>query len=109
MRKRLFALAGVAVAAALPLTAQPASASSVCASGAVCTWPKAHFGGTKLTHHNPDPGCYAWGGRTISNQRSVRITVYSGGSCTGSHFDIKPKHYSDNVPFKVMGIGVWGR
>ncbi|MFE5919779.1 peptidase inhibitor family I36 protein [Streptomyces sp. NPDC056468] len=109
MSKRLFALAGATLIAMLPLSTETASASSVCQRGAVCTWSKAGFGGHKLTHANPSPGCYNWGGRTISNQRSVRITVYRDGSCRGDHYDIKPGHYSDPTPWPVVGIGVWGR
>ncbi|MEU6575611.1 peptidase inhibitor family I36 protein [Streptomyces sp. NPDC046805] len=108
MRKRLLALAGATLIATLPLTAQTASASSTCASRAVCDWTKPNFGGTKHTHRNPSPACNPWGGRTVSNQSVHRITLYRKPSCYGDHFDIKPGHYAQSTPWEVMSIGVWG-
>ncbi|MEU3824744.1 peptidase inhibitor family I36 protein [Streptomyces sp. NPDC029080] len=108
MIKRFLAVAGAATIALLPATVQTASASAVCTGGAVCTWPKPHFDGRASTHRSPTPGCYNWGGQTVSNQSVHRITLYSGHSCSGSHIDLKPRHYTDNAPFTVIAIGIWG-
>jgi hypothetical protein len=107
MRMRLFALAGATLIATLPLTTQTASAATKCASGKICTWPKADFGGTKRTY-GKDNGCYPRSGRSVSNQSGKLITVYKDASCYGSHFDIKPGHYSDKTPWPVKSMAVWG-
>ncbi|WP_353943902.1 hypothetical protein ABII15_21255 [Streptomyces sp. HUAS MG91] len=44
----------------------------------------------------------------MSNQSNRRITLYSDTGCYGSHFDIKPGHYTDKTPWKVKSVAVWG-
>ncbi|MEU6218326.1 peptidase inhibitor family I36 protein [Streptomyces sp. NPDC047022] len=109
MKKRLLGVVGAAaLLTALPLTAQPASASSTCATGAVCEWNGSNFGGAKYVLNRPTPGCYPFGGRTVSNQSTHRITLYRQPSCLGDHFDLKPGHYTSNAPWPVAAVGVWG-
>ncbi|GAA2104545.1 hypothetical protein GCM10009801_80240 [Streptomyces albiaxialis] len=98
-----------ASAAPVPESARSASAplAARCANGAVCTWTKAHFQGNKSTYRRPH-GCYPWNGRTVSNQRNKRITLYKDHGCWGSNFDLRPHTYSEKTPWKVRSIAVWG-
>lgn len=96
MRNKLIAIGGTALIAALPLLAtESASAAEKCREGSVCTWSKNNFGGTKKTSgKNPSAGCKtSWGGKTVSNQTSRTIKVYSGNSCNGQMEILKPNHW----------------
>ncbi|MEU8780663.1 peptidase inhibitor family I36 protein [Streptomyces sp. NPDC048637] len=111
MRTKLIALGGAALIATLPLLAtDTASASSVCRKGSVCTWSKNDFGGKKSTSGlNPSPGCYPWGGKTVSNQTKKKIRVYSDVSCNGKQVDIKPGHWGQTKPgATIKSIAVLG-
>lgn len=108
MRLRLFTLAGVTLIATLPVTtAQSASATTRCASGYVCTWSNADFGGTKHSYNNSN-GCYPRSGRSVSNQTGKLITVYREASCRGDRVDIRTGHYSERTPWRVKSMAVWG-
>jgi hypothetical protein len=111
-RTMLASLGGVALLAtlALPVTSAPASASAMCRDGSVCTWTANDFGGTKLTSRvNPGPGCYPWGGKTVSNQTTKTIRVYSGASCYGKRVDIAPGHWGQTKPgATIVSIAVMG-
>jgi hypothetical protein len=105
---RLFALAGAALIATLPVTtAQSASAVTRCSSGYVCTWSGASFAGTKHSYNNAH-GCYPRSGRSVSNQTGKLITVYREESCYGDRIDIRSGHYSENTPWRVKSMAVWG-
>ncbi|MBO1337906.1 peptidase inhibitor family I36 protein [Streptomyces sp. VRA16 Mangrove soil] len=111
------ALAGATLIAALPLvlpsppataSAPPAAAAGRCSPGFICTWEKPHFRG--LANSVPSrPGCYeGHAARSVSNQSGHRITLYSDTGCYGSKTDLKTGHYSDNTPWKVWSVAVWG-
>ncbi|MGW2410862.1 peptidase inhibitor family I36 protein [Streptomyces tubercidicus] len=111
MKTKLIALGGAALIATLPLaTSTTASASSACRKGSVCTWSKNDFGGTKATSGlNPSPGCYPWGGKTVSNQAKRNIRVYSGASCSGKRVDIKSGHWGQTKPgATIKSVAVMG-
>jgi len=112
MRTKIIALLGAAFVAALtlPLTAGTASAATMCRDGSVCTWSGNDFGGTKRTSRlNPEPGCYPWGGKTVSNQSTKKITVYSDSGCWGQEVDIQPGHWGQTKPgATINSIAVWG-
>ncbi|MEW9517424.1 peptidase inhibitor family I36 protein [Streptomyces tubercidicus] len=111
MKTKLVALGGAALIATLPLaTSTPASASSACRKGSVCTWSKNDFGGTKATSGlNPSPDCYPWGGKTVSNQTKRNIRVYSDASCSGKRVDIKSGHWGQTKPgATIKSIAVMG-
>ncbi|WP_216590686.1 peptidase inhibitor family I36 protein [Streptomyces brasiliscabiei] len=108
MRMRLFALAGAALIATLPLTtAQQASAATRCPSGYVCTWTQASFEGTKRTYDKSN-GCYPRGGRSVSNQTGKDITLYREASCYGDKITITTGHYSERTPWPVKSMAVLG-
>ena len=113
MRTKLISLGSAVILATLtlPIAASgPASASETCRSGSVCTWSGNDFEGTKRTSRlNPSSGCYPWGGKTVSNQTSKTIRVYSGESCTGKRVDIEPEHWGQTKPgATIISIAVLG-
>ncbi len=109
---KLISLGGAAVLAtlSLPLGTGSASASEMCRDGSVCTWSGNDFSGTKRTSRvNPPSGCFPWGGKTVSNQTSKTIRVYSGGECSGKQVDIKPHHWGQTKPgATINSIAVLG-
>ncbi|MEW1924973.1 peptidase inhibitor family I36 protein [Streptomyces sp. NPDC088360] len=110
MKKRSLLLAGVALVAAVPFTAQPAAAAARCDNGYVCVWSKPNFGGGERDR-KLRPGCYGTvtgGARSVSNQSGKRITLYSDTGCYGSKVDIKTGHYSSSLPWKARSVAVWG-
>ena len=111
-RTKLIALGGAALLATLPLpiATQSASASEMCRDGSVCTWSGNDFSGTKRTSRvDPGSGCYPWGGKTVSNQTSKTIRVYSGGECRGKQVDIKSGHWGQTKPgATINSIAVLG-
>ncbi|MET7620000.1 peptidase inhibitor family I36 protein [Streptomyces sp. NPDC005408] len=111
MRTKLIALGGAALIATLPFATETASAAApACRAGSVCTWSQNDFHGTKRTSGlNPSPGCYPWGGKTVSNQTKRTIRVYSDVSCYGKHVDIKSKHWGQTKPgATIKSIAVLG-
>lgn len=111
-RTRLLSLGGAALLATLtlPLGSAPAEASAMCRDGSVCTWSGNDFSGTKRTSRlNPSSGCYPWGGKTVSNQTSKTIRVYSGASCSGKRVDIASGHWGQTKPgATIVSIAVLG-
>lgn len=111
-RTKIVSFGSVALLAALPLSlpAGSASAATICRSGSVCTWSGNDFAGPKRTSRvHPGPGCYPWGGKTVSNQSGRTIRVYSGGMCSGKHVDIATGHWAQTKPSAtIASIAVLG-
>ena len=113
LRTKLISLgaATLLATATLPFAAATASASEICRAGSVCTWSGNDFGGTKRTSRlNPSSGCYPWGGKTVSNQTTKTIRVYSGASCYGKQVDIESGHWGQTKPgATINSIAVLGQ
>ncbi len=111
-RTMLASLGGAALLAtmALPIAATPASASAMCRDGSVCTWTGNDFTGSKATSRkDPGPGCYPWWGKTVSNQTSKTIRVYSETGCYGKWVDIPSGHWGQTKPSAyIFSIAVFG-
>ncbi|MFE1171330.1 peptidase inhibitor family I36 protein [Streptomyces sp. NPDC058773] len=107
MKLRVPALAGVILAATLPLSATaPAHAASKCPRDYICGWPKPHMHGKKDQWFDQmSPGCYRPNtSRSVSNQGRSHVTFYNHAGCHGSHFTLKSHTHSNKTPWKVRAF-----
>lgn len=103
---------------AVPVSAQPiseseyTSASTTCPQGAVCGWTQPNRQGTRTVYASPDLACSGFStARSVSNQSGHRVRFFEVndlGCSDGDYFDLQSGYYSDNTPFPVGSIGVFG-